>query len=197
LRGAEYHQNGQPDYDWSRLGQIGARLDRKRERDEWTLQGDAYLGKLGDAQDIPSFSPPGTTTSYVPTDVSGGDLLGRWRRNLGDQGDLYLQAFWSHDYRVGSNFGETRNTFDIDFLQRLPPTTHQQFTYGAALRISPGTTRMTTQTLGFSPSEQTESIYSGFLQEEVPLATRARLALSSELLRVALYVHAMPPQEAQ
>lgn len=169
VRGAEYHQDGQPNYDWSRLGQIGMRIDRKHDRDEITIQGDAYLGKLGDAQILPSFVPATNTTSYAPTDVSGGNLLGRWRRDLGSHGDLYLQAYWSHDYRIGSNFGETRNTFDIDFLHRTPATKRQQFTYGAGLRISPSNIVMTTQTLGFSPSRKTDSDYSGFLQEEMQI----------------------------
>ena len=169
VRSAEFHQDGQPNYDWSRLGQIGARADWKSGRDDVTLQGDAYLGKLGDAQQISTFTPPTIFMSYAPTDVSGGNILGRWRRALADHGDLYLQGFWSHDYRVGSNFGETRNTFDLDFLHRTPPTPHQQFTYGVGLRISPSTVKQVTPTDSFDPAEKTDSLYSGFLQEEVRL----------------------------
>jgi iron complex outermembrane recepter protein len=167
VRSPEYHQGGQPNYDNSRLGQAGVRSDWKRGRDEVTVQGDAYLGKLGDAQEIPSFVPAANTISYESTNTAGGNILGRWRRDLGPDGDLYLQAYWSIDRRLGPNFGEMRNTFDVDFLHRTPPTKYQQFTYGAGLRITPSTIQQTTQTLGFAPLQKTDSTYSGFVQEEV------------------------------
>lgn len=167
VRSPEYHQDGQPNYDESRLGQAGVRADWKRGRDEITVQGDAYLGKLGDAQEIPSFVPMANTISYAFTNTAGGNILGRWRRNLGSGGDLYLQGYWSIDRRLGPNFGEMRNTFDIDFLHRMQPTEHQQFTYGAGVRVTPSSIQQTTQTLGFTPMQKTDSTFSGFLQEEV------------------------------
>jgi iron complex outermembrane recepter protein len=166
-RSPEYHQGGQPNYDWSRLGQAGMRSDWKHGRDEVTVQGDAYLGKLGDAQVIPSFVPAANSISYASTNTAGGNILGRWRRDLGPNGDLYLQAYWSIDRRLGPNFGEMRNTFDIDFLHRTPPTEHQQFTYGAGMRVTPSTIQQTNQTLGFTPLGKTDSTFTGFVQEEI------------------------------
>lgn len=167
-RGPEYHQGTQPNYDWSRDGQVGARADWKRGRNEFTLQGDAYLGHFGDAQTISTFTPPTVSVSYAPTNADGGNILGRWRRDLADQGgDLYLQAYWMHDRRLGSNFGEVRDTLDIDFLHRTKQTRYQQFTYGAGLRVSPSTLRQVVPTDFFTPAQKADSIYSAFLQEEV------------------------------
>lgn len=168
-RSAEFHQPGQPNYDWSRLGQAGIRSDWKQGRDEVTVQGDAYLGKLGDAQVIPSFNPVANAISYASTNTAGGNILGRWRRDLGNHSDFYLQAYWSIDRRLGPNFGEMRNNFDIDFLHRTPPTKYQQFTYGLGMRISPSSVQQTNQTLGFSPAQKTDTVFSGFLQEEIHL----------------------------
>jgi len=182
VRSPEYHQGGQPNYDNSRLGQAGVRSDWKHGRDEITVQGDAYLGKLGDAQQIPSFVPAANTISYESTNTAGGNILGRWRRDLGPSGDLYLQAYWSIDRRLGPNFGEMRNTFDIDFLHRTPSTKYQQFTYGAGLRITPSTIQQTTQTLGFTPLQKTDSTYSGFVQEEIHiLPGKLSLTVGSKL----------------
>jgi iron complex outermembrane receptor protein len=167
FRGAEHHQAGQPDYDGSRLGQIGFRADWNQGHDGVTVKGDAYIAHLGDAQQLSTFSPAATFISYASTNAHGGDLLGRWRRNFADGGDLYLQASWAYDYRIGPNFQETRNTLDVDFLERFKPTKYQQFTYGAGLRFSPSTTTQTDVTLGFSPANKTNALYSGFLQEEV------------------------------
>jgi iron complex outermembrane receptor protein len=182
VRGAEYHQDGQPNYDWSRVGQVGFRGDRVSGRDSVTVQGDAYIGHLGDAQTLSTFTPPATFVSYKSTDVYGGNLLGRWRRDLPADSDLYLQAFWAHDFRTGPNFQETRDTFDLDFLHRTPPTRWQQFTYGVGARWSPSTTRQTIPTDNFVPAAETESIYSGFLQEELRLVPdRLSLTLGSKL----------------
>ena len=169
VRSPEYHIENQPNYDWSRDVQAGFRLDRVSGRDEFSLQGDAYWGKFGDAQSLSTYDPAATFISYKSTDVSGGDLRTRWRRRFSNKSDIYLQAYWSHDHRIGSNFGEERDNYDVDFLHRLPATTHQQFTWGAGIRISPSTTRHTVPTDGFNPAGRTESIYSGFLQEEFRL----------------------------
>ncbi|MGB9029912.1 MAG: TonB-dependent receptor plug domain-containing protein [Acidobacteriaceae bacterium] len=182
VRGAEYHQIGQPNYDWSRVGQAGFRSDRVSGRDNITLQGDAYIGHLGDIQTLSTFTPPATFNSYKSTNVVGGNLLGRWRRDLPGKADLYLQAFWAHDYREGPNFGETRDTFDIDFLHRTPATAWQQFTYGVGARWSPSTTQQTIPTDNFVPASETESIYSGFLQEELRFVPdKLGLTLGSKL----------------
>lgn len=169
IRGPEDHIQNQPNYDWSRDGQAGFRLDRNSGPNEFTFQGDAYWGKFGDAQSLSTYQPPATFISYASTNVSGGNLRTRWRRRFADKSDIYLQAYWSHDHRIGSNFGEERDTYDVDFLHRLPATTHQQFTWGAGIRISPSTTKHTVPTDGFDPAGRTESIYSGFLQEELRL----------------------------
>ncbi|HEX4068223.1 MAG TPA: TonB-dependent receptor [Acidobacteriaceae bacterium] len=182
VRGAEQHQDGQPNYDWSRFGQVGFRGDRAAGRDSVMVEGNAYIGHLGDAQSLSTFTPPAMFISYQSTNVYGGNLLGRWRRELPDNADVYLQAYWAHDYRIGPNFGETRDTFDVDFLHRTPPTKYQQFTYGVGARWSPSTTQQTIPTDSFVPAAETENIYSGFLQEEVRfIPNRLSLALGSKL----------------
>jgi iron complex outermembrane receptor protein len=167
VRSPEFHQDGQPAYDGSRLAQIGFRADLDSGHDQVTFQGDAYLGKLGDAQQLSTFIPPTTYLSYLPTDVYGGNLLGRWRHQSSHDGDLYLQAFWSHDHRIGSNFGETRDIFDIDFLQRIPQTRFQQFTYGFGARVSPSSIQQTVPVDSFNPASLTQQVYSGFLDENL------------------------------
>jgi iron complex outermembrane receptor protein len=167
VRAPEYHVQNQPNYDWSRDGQVGFRLDHRTPSNEFTLQGDAYWGKFGDAQKLSTYDPPATTISYKSTNVSGGNIRARWRRQFTNHSDIYLQAFWSHEHRIGSNFGEDRDTFDVDFLHRLRPTQRQQFTYGLGLRLSPSGIAQVTPTQRFNPSQLTDSIYSAFIQDEV------------------------------
>jgi len=182
VRSAEYHQDGQPAYDWSRLGQFGARTDWTRGRDRMTLQGDTYLGRFGDAESLSTYAPAATFISYAPTDAAGGNILGRWRREMGNGSDLYLQAFWAVDHRIGSNFGENRNTFDVDFLHRTPATRHQQFTYGAGARLSPSAVKQVQPADTFTPLQKTDAISSGFLQEELdPLPGKVSFTVGAKL----------------
>src|SRR5580704_3688126 len=116
VRSPEFHIGDQPDYDWSRFGQAGFRADRAIGANEISIQGDAYWGKFGDAQTLSTYNPPVAFISYQSTNVTGGNLRARWRRQFNNHSDIYLQTFWSHDHRIGSNFGEDRDTFDIDFL---------------------------------------------------------------------------------
>lgn len=169
VRSPEFHASGTPNYDWSRFGQTGFRADRVKDSNDIAIQGDAYWGKFGDAQLLSTYTPPASFISYKSQNVSGGNLRAQWRRQFANKSDLYLQAFWSHDHRIGSNFGEDRDTFDVDFLQRLAATHFQQFTYGLGLRISPSTVTQTIPTATFNPLHKTDSIYSAFLQEELRL----------------------------
>lgn len=181
-RGPEYPTDGQ-NYDDSRLGQAGFRTDWKRSaQDTYTLQGDIYKGQFGDAQRLSTFTPPANFISYAAMDASGENLLGRWRRDTSEGSNIYLQAYWDRTYRLGSNFGETRDTFDVDFLHRLPSLARQQFTYGAGVRISPSTFRQVIATGNFLPHQQTDSIYSGFLQDEIAvIRNKVSLTLGSKL----------------
>ncbi len=180
-RSAEYHPNG-INYDDSRLGQVGFRSDWTSGRDVVTVQGDAYKGQLGDAQRISTFTPEGSYISYAPGMNTGGNILGRWRRDISPKSDLYLQAYWMRDYRIGSNFGETRDTFDIDFLHRLSVGDRNEFTYGVEARISPATLRRTVPTIGFTSNHLTDSIYSGFVQDVFSIAPgKLSLTIGSKL----------------
>jgi iron complex outermembrane receptor protein len=177
VRSAEFHTD-RNNYDASRLGQIGFRTDwTPNNHDAFTLQGDTYRGSIGDAQSISSFTPPANFISFEPTVAYGGNVLGRWRRDLGEGSNLYLQGYWDHTFRIGSNFGETRDTFDIDFLHRLREYRRNQFTWGFGARLSPSTYKTTAPPLEFFPHDKTSSIYTGFLQDELTVVPH-RLTLT-------------------
>jgi iron complex outermembrane receptor protein len=182
VRSPELHVDGQPEYDWSRFGQVGFRADLANKAAQLTFQGNAYWGKFGDAQALSTYSPPTNFISYQSTNVSGGNLRAQLRRQFSNGSDIYSQSFWSHEHRIGSNFGEDRDTFDIDFLHRLAATQRQQFTYGLGLRLSPSTVTQTIPTDTFDPARKTDSIYSAFLQEELRLVPgKLSLTLGSKL----------------
>lgn len=166
LRGPQWHPDG-IDYDDSQLGQVGMRNDWERGRDQFTLQGDVYGAFLGDAQSISSFSPPGRIISYSTTDTIGGNVLGRWQRQLSQRSHLYLQGYWERTWRTGPNFGESRNTVDIDFLHRVAAGERNVLTYGAGAHLSPGRVEQIVPTIAFVPLDRTNRVFSVFLQDEI------------------------------
>jgi outer membrane receptor protein involved in Fe transport len=91
-RGPEFHLDHKQFDDWQ-MGQGGFRMAwDPNSRDAVTFQGDLYKGAIGESTSV---SPDLTTPpSVVQTDgqISGGNLLGRWRRDLGELGAPFLET---------------------------------------------------------------------------------------------------------
>lgn len=169
VRGAEFHTNGEPFDEW-RLGQAGFRADwTPQGRDTVTFQGDIYSGENGSETNIAFFFPPSQANVNATTFVSGGNLLAHWRHQLKNGSDFQLQTYFDRTNRQGAQFGETRDTFDIDFIHHLTLAKHQDFIWGLGARLSPSNFIQTQATVNFSPHQETDSLYSGFVQDEIPV----------------------------
>jgi iron complex outermembrane recepter protein len=170
IRGAEYHVNDDPFDEW-RMGQMGFRTDWKEsDRDTITFQGDTYSGESGTETNIAFFSPPSQANIDSIGFVSGGNFLTRWKHEFDNGSDFQLQAYFDRTNRQDAQFGETRDTFDIDFIDHLPLPGHQDFIWGLGADVSPSNFIQTQATVNFLPNQQTDSIYSGFLQDKISIA---------------------------
>jgi iron complex outermembrane receptor protein len=115
-RGPEFHPNHTNFDDWE-MGQGGFRMDWDLKRhDVVTLQGDLYKGAIGESLSVAT--GPTVRPAIVQQDgqLSGGNLLGRWRHVLKDGSDLQLQTYYDRTSRHEANLAEMRDTFDVDFL---------------------------------------------------------------------------------
>ena len=83
------------------------------------------------------YSPPSQVTVYGNAELSGGNLLGRWKRVLNDRSDFQIQAYFDRTNHFEPEFGETRDTFDVDFLDHLTLPGQQNFLWGLGARVSP------------------------------------------------------------
>lgn len=167
--GPEYHSNDN-NFDHWRMAQMGFRSDwTSHNHDAFTLQGDLYDEKAGEVSQVGSYSPPGQLSLFGIGQFSGGNVLGRWKRTLTDGSDVQLQAYYDHTNHFEPQFSETRDTFDVDFIHHLTLPGQQDFIWGLGARISPGNFSPLVPTLDFSPHYQTDEIYSGFVQDEIPL----------------------------
>lgn len=178
IRGPESHPDGD-DFDHWRMGQMGFRTDWKSgEKNTFTVQGDTYRGESGESILLGSFSPPAETAEQGEDYVSGGNLLARWQHTSGEGSDIQIQGYFDRTNRQDFELGETRDTFDIDYVQHQRIHSDQELTWGLGARVSPSKFIQTSQGVNFLPAKQTDSIYSGFIQYEMPLV-RDKLSLTA------------------
>jgi iron complex outermembrane receptor protein len=174
-REPQTHSDGRT-FDTWRFGQGGGRADWSNDRDAITVQADVYDGALGQSVGVGVYAPPAQLTLYDPLDTSGGNVLARWRRTLGDASHLQIQAYFDRTTLLGPQIGETRNTFDVDVLHRLPLGSRQSVTWGGGVRVSPSSITQTVATLDVTPRDHTATIYSAFAQDEIAVAGDALTA---------------------
>jgi iron complex outermembrane receptor protein len=166
-RGAEIHPEF-PHYDEWRQQRGGFRIDwSAKPSDTLTLQGDIYGGQDGDITSLGSFTPPSQVTYAGSADVSGGNLLGRWRHEFAGGSDFQVQAYYDRTYRNELHYAETRNTFDVDLLYHQKLGRRQDFLWGLGARISPSNFVQKVAGLNFVPASLTYSLYSGFAQDQI------------------------------
>ena len=176
-RGPQFHINGRNFDDW-RTAQGGFRLDwASTARDQFTLQGDIYDERAGESVVATSYTPPFSQTIDRNAVLSGGNILGRWKRVTGEDQDVQFQFYYDRTNRYEPNFGDVRDTFDADFLQRLRLPGRQELSWGLGARFSLGRNKEVVSGLTFQPADRTDRLLSAFLQDEIQLVEQ-RLSLS-------------------
>jgi iron complex outermembrane receptor protein len=183
-RGPEYHPDGQNYDDW-RSAQAGFRMDWQVDnRDTLTLQGDVYDEEAGESVGATSYTPPYSQTINSNALLSGENVMARWERSVNDGNDLHLQVYWDRTDRQEANFAEIRNTFDVDFLQRVRLPFHQELSWGLGARVDPVDDTEVVSGLQFLPLKRTDYLFTGFVQDEIGLVDgRLSLILGTKLLR--------------
>jgi len=179
-RDAQYTPHVSDFDDWQ-MGQGGFRTDWVLgQTDQLTVQGDVYQGKSGQRTPISSFSAPFSTIVQTDADLSGMNLLGRWRRNLSESSSVSLQIYYDNTFRKEATFQERRNTADFEFQHRFKLTERQELTWGLGYRYTKGDTK-SVPTVSFTPKNRDDNLFSAFLQDEFTLfEDRLRLTVGSK-----------------
>lgn len=171
-RAPEYHPDNLNYDDWQ-LGQAGFRSDWNiTNQDSLTMQGDVYKGEVGQQVSIATYQPPEQRNYFAAQDVSGGNLLARWRRDLNSGSDLQVQAYYDRTSRFGRQLGDVRNTFDIDLLHHVATLPRQDIIWGLGGRWSPSEFFQTFPTVEFVPHNKADNIYSIFAQDQIALVNK-------------------------
>ncbi|MBZ5695846.1 MAG: TonB-dependent receptor [Acidobacteriia bacterium] len=178
IRGSEFHSDGDG-FDHFRMGQLGFRTDwTSGEKDSFTVQGDIYRAESGERTFLASFNPPQETQPDAKSYLSGGNLVARWQHATGEGTDIQIQAYFDRTNRQDLLLGETRDTFDVDFVQHARLHENHELTWGLGVRASPSNFIQTSGGVNFLPAKQTDTIYSGFVQYELPIV-RDKLTLTA------------------
>src|SRR5882724_6740217 len=177
IRGPEFHPGGS-NFDHWKTGQLGFRTDwNLNARDSLTLLGDMYKGLDGERVAISLYTPQVREVFNGPHDVAGGNILGRWQRKFSKDSDLQIQGYYDRTSRYSPQLDEIRNTFDIDLLYHVTLKGRENLLMGVGGRWSPDVIVQKFATLDFQPHNETDSIYSGFLQDQFTLVPN-KLALT-------------------
>jgi iron complex outermembrane recepter protein len=168
-RTPEYHPDNGPRYDAWQGGQAGFRSDwTGGNRDSYSLSGDGYYQSFGESVGDSSYNPPANYVLNGQAPLSGGNILFRSRRKLGDKKDLQVDTYYDQTSRHELNFGDVRNTFNVDAQYRFP-LPRQEITTGLGLYASHGHEEQVLTGLEFIPNVRTDQIYSAFLQDEIAI----------------------------
>ena len=137
-------------------------------RDSFRLQGDAYRQGFGERITASTYNPPANTDMSGDASLYGGNILWNWTRAQGEGRDIQLAAYYAHDTRNELNFGDIRNTFNVDFLDRFR-LSRQEVSWGLTVRASHGNEVEIISGLTFTPAQRTDQLYQGFVQDEISL----------------------------
>jgi iron complex outermembrane recepter protein len=169
VRGPDFHFDND-NYDRWRSVQTGFRLDwEKNQRNTFTLQGGIYDEGAGETVTLTNYTPPFSQTVAGTELLSGGNILGRWTKTFSEGNDVQVQFYYDRTNRREPNFGDLRNTFDLDYLQRFHIGSRNHISVGFGARASQGHELEVTPGLFFRPSFRTDQLYQVFVQDDISI----------------------------
>lgn len=137
-------------------------------RDELTVQGDIYKGNAGQTvEGLISLAPPVSGTFNDRTNMSGGNLLGRWTHTSSERFDTSLQAYFeSADRSEPAVLGEFRHTIDLELVQHYTIGSRHELIWGADYRYATDRT-VGSLNMSFNPESRSTNLFGGFIQDEI------------------------------
>jgi iron complex outermembrane receptor protein len=149
-------------------GRGGARADFQLSKNDLvTVQGEIYDGET-DLADL-----------GLEEDFQGGHLLGRWQRNLSENSQVSVQAYYDRAERSDAVLDQLVETWDFDLQHNLVAGRHR-LVWGLGLRQVADELRgkfLGDATIRYEPQDTDYATVSGFVQDEIALAEE-RLCLT-------------------
>lgn len=179
-RDATFRPGAPTSDDW-RIGHAGFRADwDANSSDALTLQADLYsanIGQFGPAINI--IGRPGPAGD-LEVNASGGNVLGRWRRQLGGGSELQLRAYFDSTHRDDPSFRDDLQTFDLDLQHRYLPSTRHEIVWGLSYRRTDNSNRGK-GVFALDPEDSRDQLISGFAQDQFAISDALRLTVGTKL----------------
>ncbi|MEN8129009.1 MAG: TonB-dependent receptor [Pseudomonadota bacterium] len=155
--------------DWQVL-RSGFRMDWQRDtKNTVKLQGDIYDGTAGQTVLLPSLQTPFKRSIDTDISITGGNLLGHWRRTLGKTSELNLQIYYDHTTRDDPDlFKQVRDTVDIDFQHIFSMAKRHQISWGLGYRFN-NNESTASFILTLDPDNRRHDLLNAFIQDEISL----------------------------
>ena len=182
LRDDAERLNGGAANDGWRMGQTGFRVDWTPAENVFTLQGNVYRGFEDSFYErLRPRAPFATYREFSVDQISGGNLLGRWTRELAGGGQFSLQTYYDRTNRDTPVFTERRDTFDLDLQHRFAWGGRQTFVWGGGYRFGSDEIQNNFD-ISAHPDARSTNLFNAFLQDEIALVKeRLVLTLGSKL----------------
>ena len=156
-RGNSVRANGGDSNDAWRMGQAGFRVDWEAAAgNRLTFQGDAYDATMG---------------QVGPDNIraNGGNLLGRWSRDVGNGSDFKLQVYYDRTHRrIPGSFTQNLDTYDVDFQDHVPLGRTHDLVWGFGYRLVEDNI-VNTPANAFLPPRVGRAWFNAFAQDEIKL----------------------------
>ncbi|MCK5069376.1 MAG: TonB-dependent receptor plug domain-containing protein, partial [Desulfocapsa sp.] len=157
--------------DWDSL-RTGFRVDGELAgKNSWTLQGDLYSNN--ENQLLSPFwiaNPPYLTEKEDSFDTSGWNVLGRWQTEISQTSSWTIQAYYDYTNRDEAIMEQTHRTVDLDLHYQNQLNTRNNIVMGIGYRSVDAEFDNSFQ-VSVEPGDRSENLYSGFVQDEIMLAT--------------------------
>lgn len=152
--------------DWDK-GQVGFRADWGGGSDSFTLQGDAYDGKL-------------EQESQNTVDIAGMNLLARWSRTFADGSSLRLQGYYDRTERdIPGSFAEDLDILDVEFQHSIRPLVGHEVVWGGGYRYANDSVE--NRGISFIPAERSLRWANLFVQDGIALRDNLQLTLGAKV----------------
>jgi iron complex outermembrane receptor protein len=122
------------------------------------------------------------TTSFVPDTVKlkGAHVLARWERQTSAESNWHLQVYLDHAQVNDVIQAQNVDTLDIEFQHRMKLSPMQDLTWGLGLRRIEESLKGGF-TVSSIPASNNNTLYSGFVQDEIELNPDLTLTLGSKI----------------
>jgi len=153
-------------HDQWKGAQAGFRTDWSHGSDDFTLQGDVYQDKTTSLLRL--LGPDGR--------LRGGNLTGRWSRDLGEGSGLMVQAYFDKATRTSPGLQDSLETYDIQAQHNFNAGRHE-IVWGAGYRATHDAFINTLNLAVLEPERRRVTLADIFVQDEVTLSPDLTLTL--------------------